>query len=116
MLKKFTLASLQETRLAPLFEEAVFTVEESMKDHDLLGKRTIKMTLTFEPDDRGYVKVDMTVKTDTPSRSIRSMAAMDGDRLQIDTVSDDVRQPDLLDEEAQGKVLDIKGKEKTSHA
>ncbi len=98
MLKELTLASIGETRAGGQFEEAIGMVVKSLeKDGDVQGARTITMKLSFTPDDRGYISADTSVEVKTPNRKLKTLAALENGELKIDTVSNDVRQPDLLD-------------------
>ena len=101
-LEKLTLDSLGRTEFGSLFKAAMDEVYNSLKDSDLKGKRSIMAAINLDPDEHGFVKVDFDVQSKTPRRKVRSIATFDTDGLKIDTVSGDVRQPDLLDAEGKG--------------
>lgn len=92
--------SLGETVLAGQFAEAMASVQESFeKDKDIAGARNIIIKLSFVPDDRGHIKVDMDCTCSTPNRKVKTIAVMEGGTLKIDTLSNDARQPDIFDNE-----------------
>lgn len=110
MLKDLTLSSLGETKLDELFREALTHIENSLDaDKDIKGKRSISISLAFEPNEHGYISVDMSVRYRTPEREVKTIATLEDSSLKIDTVSGDARQPDLYDAGAgDGKVIDLK--------
>lgn len=100
MLKEFSLATLGETKVAPQFAEGMAMILESLeKDKDIKGKRSISIDVSFTPDDRGIVMVDMAVKASTPHRTVKTIAMLEDKNLKIDVVSNDAQQPDIFDDE-----------------
>ena len=109
MLKELSMESLAETKLAAMFDEAVRIVNESFeKDTDVQGKRSIVLRIDFKPNEHGYVDAEMSVHASTPKRKVKSLASFDEGVLKIDTISNDARQPSLMDQEEMGKVVKIK--------
>jgi len=108
MLKELTLSSLGETKAGEQFEEAMQTVRHSLsKDADVQGARNIIIKLSFKPDERGCILADISVNTNTPRRKIKSLAMLENGQLKIDTVTNDAKQPSLL-EGGEGKVAPIR--------
>lgn len=59
MLKNMTLKSLDDTKVAPLFNSAVAKVIKSFdKDRDVAGARSITMKISFTEDDGIVIKND----------------------------------------------------------
>lgn len=103
MLKTLSMESLGETVLAGQFAEAMSAIQESFeKDKDIAGARTITIKMSFIPDDRGHIKVDMDCTYNTPSRKVKTIAILESGTLKIDTLSNDARQPDLYDNHSEG--------------
>jgi hypothetical protein len=98
MLENFTLASLEKTKLQPLFLNSLNQVLFSLiHESDIDGNRSISIDLTFKPKD-GYVITSMECSHKVPGRSASAIATLDGEMLKIDTVSGDARQLDMFDE------------------
>lgn len=112
MLNDLSLSSLAQTKLAGQFEEALQAITESLKkDGDVQGERSITIRLGFKPDDRGFVTADMSVTASTPKRKVKTIAALDGGKLKIDTISNDAQQPDIFDGENVVNIKTVKGGE-----
>ncbi len=114
MLEDLNLKSLDKTRAGELFIEGVKEVEKSYeKNGDVEGARSVTLKVSFNKDGN-MVIADMSVAVSTPSRKVKTIAAIDETGLKIDTQSNDARQPVLtgLDEkeskESNEKVADKK--------
>ncbi|MCK5236922.1 MAG: hypothetical protein KAR06_08050 [Deltaproteobacteria bacterium] len=102
MLVNMNLEQLGKTDLRHLFDEARAMVERSLiEDKDVGGKREINIKLGFERTETGHISISMACSTKTPTRALKSLGTLnEAGHLAIDTVSNDARQPDLLDEGA----------------
>lgn len=114
-LKNFTLESLGETKLKPLWDKAMNEVLFSLyEEGDIPGNRSISIDITFKPKD-GYVFTTLECSHKTPGRSVSAIATMEDNTLKIDTVSADARQPDMIGELPEN-VKDIKSHKKEGAA
>ena len=97
-LEPITLESLGKTELNELFQEAVREVSKSIADPKKIpGKRSISIDLTFDPKENGFMMTTMECTAKVPGRKVSGMASYKEDTVRIDTVSNDARQPDLLE-------------------
>lgn len=96
-LEDLTLETLGKSKLKPLFQTAMNEVLFSLTEEaDVPGDRSITVKLTMKPRD-GYVITEMSCKAAVPGRTVAAITTLEDQRLKIDTVSGDSRQPDLYD-------------------
>jgi len=97
-LEDLSLSALERTNLGKQFSEALAAIEDSFeKDADVAGERSINIKMSFNPTDGSYVSVLLACSYATPRRKVKTIGTITDGILKIDTISNDVRQPDLLD-------------------
>lgn len=103
MLKELSLEALGESEeFKNLFQQSVNEVSFSFTENgDVPGDRKITITLTMKPKGNpakgGYITTEMDCKPIVPRRIVAAVTTMDNQRINIDCVSGDARQPDLLE-------------------
>lgn len=108
-LEKLTLRSLEDTAVKQQFEEAIEVIRQSLgKDGDVDGARSLTMKMSFTPDERGYIATDISVVASTPHRKLKTLAIYEEGVLKIDAVTNDARQPSLLEGAEGGKVTQLR--------
>ena len=95
-LKNMTLASLESTKLKARFEEAMNEVSFSLShDRDVPGDRKICIEITFRPK-KDYCITSFKCFSKLPPREEGAITVMsENGAIQIDTTSNDARQPGL---------------------
>ena len=107
MLKQVTLGNLAEGRVEDEFQAALLQVMDAWEE-GRTGPCTITLKLKLDKDPESkFVSIKSSTAVATPERSSASMLMLKDGRLQVETTTDNAREPGLFEGRGEAPVIPI---------